>query len=220
MWRSAWVQAAFDDDPQASEAYKAAMLPVYLTAFEALYAKYKTDATSPYICASPSGKVAHGTGSPHTCSASARPQSHGTAHPRAKCHPVIPRHIRTNNRIHVHVPPRQMHMQIPPPPSLRGNRHLAQKAQEILGAEGARENFYKALKAPKLIYTVILWYRFVVQSPPPPRGGDRHFMTVPLPLGGTGLTKRGEIARGGYTSASHARTFLRVVPLGTTLSGV
>ena len=48
---------------------------------------------------------------------------------------------------------------------------------------------------PKLIYTVILWYRFVVQSPPaPPQGGDRHFMTVPLPLGGTGLTKGGEVA--------------------------
>ena len=26
-------------------------------------------------------------------------------------------------------------------------------------------------KAPKLIYTVILWYRFVVQPPPPPRLG-------------------------------------------------
>ena len=33
---------------------------------------------------------------------------------------------------------------------------------------GAKDNFYKA---PKLIYTVILWYSFVVQSPPPLRGG-------------------------------------------------
>ena len=57
-----------------------------------------------------------------------------------------------------------------------GDRHLAQK---ILGAEGARENFNKAPKAPTLIYTVMLWYGFTVQSPPPPYGGDRHFMTVP-----------------------------------------
>ena len=47
-----------------------------------------------------------------------------------------------------------------------GNGHLAQKAQKILGTEGAKENFYKA---PKLIYSVILWYSFVVQSPPAPR---------------------------------------------------
>ena len=46
---------------------------------------------------------------------------------------------------------------------------------------GAKENFYKAPKAPKLIYTVTLWYSFVMQSPP--RGGDRHLMTVP-PLWG------------------------------------
>ena len=61
---------------------------------------------------------------------------------------------------------------------LGGNRHLAQKAQKILGA---KENFYKA---PKLVYTVILWYRFVVQSPP-------------LPWGGTDLTKGGRVQRGG-----------------------
>ena len=54
---------------------------------------------------------------------------------------------------------------IPPPP---GNRHLAQKALKIPGAKGAKGNLYKA---PKLIYTVILWYSFVVQCPPP-RGGE------------------------------------------------
>ena len=40
---------------------------------------------------------------------------------------------------------------IPPPWGVNG--HLAQKAQKILCAEGAKEKFYKA---PKLIYTVIL----------------------------------------------------------------
>ena len=38
-------------------------------------------------------------------------------------------------------------------------------------AEGNRI-FYKAPKVPKLIYTVILWFSFVVQSPPPPQGGE------------------------------------------------
>ena len=36
----------------------------------------------------------------------------------------------------------------------------------------ALKEFYKVLKAPKLIHTVILWYNFVVQ-PPPPMGGNR-----------------------------------------------
>ena len=56
---------------------------------------------------------------------------------------------------------------------------LAQKAQEILGAEGAKENLDKA---PKLIYTVILWYRFAVRSPP---------------RGGGGATKGGRFQGGG-----------------------
>ena len=38
----------------------------------------------------------------------------------------------------------------------------------MLGAKGAEEDFHKA---PKLIYTVILWYSFVVQSPSPPQRG-------------------------------------------------
>ena len=33
-------------------------------------------------------------------------------------------------------------------------------------------NFYKAPKALNLIFTVILWYRFVVRSPPPLLGGE------------------------------------------------
>ena len=38
--------------------------------------------------------------------------------------------------------------------------------------EGAKENFYNAPKTPKLIYTAILWDRFVVRPPPPaPEGG-------------------------------------------------
>ena len=53
----------------------------------------------------------------------------------------------------------------PPPPPRGGTVTLAQKAQEILGG---KEIFYKA---PKLIYTVILWYRFVVRPPTPPKGG-------------------------------------------------
>ena len=54
------------------------------------------------------------------------------------------------------------------------NRYLAQKAWEIPGAKGAKEKFYKAPNTPKLIYTVILWYHFVVNPPPPPLGGSRH----------------------------------------------
>ena len=53
------------------------------------------------------------------------------------------------------------------PPPRGGTITLAQKAWKISGSEGAKENFYKA---PKLIYTVILWYSFVV--PPPPPGGE------------------------------------------------
>ena len=55
-----------------------------------------------------------------------------------------------------------------PLPPLRGETvTLAQKAYEILDAKGAKENFDKV---PKLIYTVILWCRFVV-CPHPPKGG-------------------------------------------------
>ena len=60
---------------------------------------------------------------------------------------------------------------------------------------------YQAPKAPKLIYTVILWYRFVVQSPPPPppRGGGPSLCDRPPlpPEGGDRPDKRGEISRGG-----------------------
>ena len=48
----------------------------------------------------------------------------------------------------------------------------------LLGAKGAKENFYKA---PKLIYTVILWHSFVMQYTPSPMEGNRHFMTAPPP---------------------------------------
>ena len=94
------------------------------------------------------------------------------------------------------VPPPPLAM--PPPPSglWGGNRLLAQKVRKIPGAEGAKEHFYNV---PKLIFTVILWYSFVAQSPRPPRP----------PRGGTGLTKGGRLqGRGGVMSASllHWRT--------------
>ena len=78
----------------------------------------------------------------------------------------------------------------PHPPLLRGelSRHWwgDYKAGKVLGAE---ENFYKA---PKLIYTVILWYRFVVQSPHPPAEGEPSLRNRP-PRHDNG----GEITRGG-----------------------
>ena len=55
-----------------------------------------------------------------------------------------------------------------------GKHHLAQKAWKIPGAEGAKENFDKVPNARTLIHTVILWYSFVVQSPPPPPNADAH----------------------------------------------
>ena len=45
-----------------------------------------------------------------------------------------------------------------------GNRHLG---PESIGNTRRQIKFYNVPKAPKLIYTVILWYRFVVR---PPRG--------------------------------------------------
>ena len=89
-----------------------------------------------------------------------------------------------------------MPMGLPPPPLAipGGNRDWAPKAEKIQGAEGAKEKFYKA---PKLIYSVILWYSFVVQfpAPPPPPwgepsrhwwGGGRYFLggpKAPIPSG-------------------------------------
>ena len=76
----------------------------------------------------------------------------------------------------------------------------------MLGAEGAKENFYKALK---LIYTVILWYRFVVRPPPPPRG-EPSFCDCPPPpppRGGHRPDKRGEISRGAEGSSVDRREF-------------
>ena len=93
---------------------------------------------------------------------------------------------------------------VPPPPLWGKKRHLAQKAKKILGAKGAKESLYKASKAPKLIYTVILWCRFVVQSPPPPMDPcDTGAYASPVsvaswpPHGGTGQTKGGGLQGGG-----------------------
>ena len=89
------------------------------------------------------------------------------------------------------------------PPPLQsppgGERSLGPKSVEILGAEGAKDNFCKAAKAPKLIYIVILWYSFVVQFSPP--GGNRYFVTPPPPSwGGNRHDIGGDITRGGRCS--------------------
>ena len=88
----------------------------------------------------------------------------------------------------------------PPLPPGGGNGHLAQKASEILGA---KEKFYKA---PKLICTVILWYRFVVQSPPLPTGGKPSLHDRPPPPcgGGTVATLVGRLQGGGGKVHVHA----------------
>ena len=52
------------------------------------------------------------------------------------------------------------------------------KHRKSLGPKGVEEIFYKAPKAPKLIYTVILWCRFVVQCPP---GGEPSLDDCPPP---------------------------------------
>ena len=53
---------------------------------------------------------------------------------------------------------------------------------------------------PKLIYTVILWYRFVVRPPPPSPGGNntpwRH-ANPPTPLGGEPARQKGGDFKGG-----------------------
>ena len=46
------------------------------------------------------------------------------------------------------------------------------------------------------MYTVMLRYSFVVQ-PPPPKGGNRYFVTVPLRWGGTVTTLVGRLQGGG-----------------------
>ena len=53
----------------------------------------------------------------------------------------------------------------------------------MMGAEGAKEKFYKT---PTLIYPVILWYSFVVQPPPHPTpgGGNRHDIGGEITRGG------------------------------------
>ena len=85
----------------------------------------------------------------------------------------------------------------PPPPLLKPPRTVtvARKAWEILGAEGTEENSYKAPKVPKLMYTVIPWYRFVVWFPH--RGGDSHLVTPPPFGGGNRPDKRGGGFKGG-----------------------
>ena len=66
-----------------------------------------------------------------------------------------------------------------------------------LGVEAGKENFYKAPNAPKLIYTVILWCSFVVQSPPPPEGEPSLREPPPPKWGGTVTTLGGRLQGGG-----------------------
>ena len=66
------------------------------------------------------------------------------------------------------------------PPPTGGEPSLGPKS---IATNRRQRKFYEA---PKLIYTVILWYIFVVQSAPPPWGG-------------TGLTKGGRLQGGGGT---------------------
>ena len=73
--------------------------------------------------------------------------------------------IRYRSHCGIAVPP----LEIPPP--------LA--TPPPLGGEGAKDNLYKA---PKLIYTVILRYSFVVR-PPPRGGGQLSLCDRPPPLG-------------------------------------
>ena len=68
-------------------------------------------------------------------------------------------HLRTR---HAHAPLRKQQARRYPPPPPRGSTvTLVRKAYD------AKEKFYKALKATKLIYTLILCYRFVARFPPP-----------------------------------------------------
>ena len=65
-----------------------------------------------------------------------------------------------------------------PPPPLEGNHHLAQKASEIVDAEGAEENFsfgYTTTAAVFFFSATILWCNLSTR----PLGG--HFMPPPPP---------------------------------------
>ena len=85
-----------------------------------------------------------------------------------------------------------------PPPPLGGNRHLAQKAQKILGTEGAKENFLQGAKGTKPDLHCDTTVQFCGAIPPPG--------------GGTGLTKGGRLQGGGGTS-------LHEVPINSARAG-
>ncbi|CAM9860247.1 unnamed protein product [Chrysoparadoxa australica] len=54
-WRNDWVKTHFGSDEEAKATFKADVVPKKLELFEALYAKYKINAESPYLSTSPSG---------------------------------------------------------------------------------------------------------------------------------------------------------------------
>ena len=88
--------------------------------------------------------------------------------------PPISPHVRTSGTLYS--------LQSPPPP-WGENRHLGPKSMENTRRQRHQRKFYRPPKAPKLIYTLILWYSFVVQFSPSPRVGNRHIVTPP-PWGG------------------------------------
>ena len=62
----------------------------------------------------------------------------------------------------------------PPPPPLQfttlgGNCHFSQKAQEILVAKGAKENFYSGYTGTAAVLGLPLYG--AIPPPPPPGGG-------------------------------------------------
>ena len=65
----------------------------------------------------------------------------------------------------------------------------------------------------RYIVAAVKRYVFVVPPPPPAPGGNRHFVTVPLPLGGGNRPdKRGEISKGGGYLA-HTTCFFGWAPV-------
>ena len=112
-------------------------------------------------------------------------------------------HVRGGMAAHglVHMATLPPPLQPPPPPG--GDRSLGPKSVENTRCRRRGGNFYKAPMAPKLIYTVILWYSVVVRPPPPLAGGgepshhDRPPPPPPSPGGGTVMTKGGGFQGGG-----------------------
>ena len=85
---------------------------------------------------------------------------------RGSLAPKSPQHQRRQRRgfLELRTPPPPCN----PPPPMGGDHHLAQKAQEIPGAEGAEENFSLGYTG-----TGVGGDRHLVTAPPPPPWGDQ-----------------------------------------------